>query len=368
MADKKNQKPKLVYKTREELYEKALSIMERNSFIIKEGFRAENYRNAANLFHMLDDYQDSKSLEATCLRLAEEADQKELEYQYELAESLRDSANSEKGYDKAVRQFEALGDYKDAAEQRKACEEQRTIRGKREARRKTATLAILVLLVLGMVWFFHSSTWNKLWLYITTGSTAGSTSTQSSTSSEESFPGIDDSYEVGDVITFGSYNWYVLEKEEGRVRLLINHAEKHEELRHRPYNDSDAEVTWETCSLREWLNGDFLTEGFTEEELSRILTTTTAAIDNETYDTDGGNDTEDQVSLLSPEDLTTYAEIISGIRMNIWILGPGNAQNTAQFMSARNTIMDYGYLVSTTDFYTCPVIWVQTEDADASLQ
>ncbi|MDO4647383.1 MAG: DUF6273 domain-containing protein [Eubacteriales bacterium] len=366
MADTKKQQPKPVYKTREELYDKALSMMERDSFIVKEGFRAENYRNAANIFRMLGDYQDSKELEAKCLKIAEDADQKELEYQYELAESLRDSANSEKGYDKAVRQFESLGDYKDAAAQKQTCEEQRTIYGKRNARRKTVTLSILVLLVIGMIWFFNSSTWNKLWLYITTGSTTGNADSQNS--AKDDHPGIDGSYEEGDVITFGNYNWYVLNKEDGRVRLLMNHAEKHEELRHRPYNDTDEDVTWETSSLREWLNGDFLTEGFQDEERSRILTLTTTALDNETYDTDGGNNTEDQVTILTPDDITTYSEIIDGISMNLWLLAPGNASNTAQFMSSRRTIMDYGYPVDTTDFYTCPVIWVQTEDADASLQ
>jgi len=60
--------------------------------------------------------------------------------------------------------------------------------------------------------------------------------------------------------------------------------------------------TWETSQLRGWLNHDFLSEAFTEKEQSAILSHQVANTDNPHYGTDGGNDTNDSVFLLSTED------------------------------------------------------------------
>lgn len=117
-----------------------------------------------------------------------------------------------------------------------------------------------------------------------------------------------------------------------------------------------ADVTWETCTLRKWLNEDFLESGFSEEERDRILEQEIHAVDNEKYNVSGGNDTRDKVFLLSPQDLTDHKDILSRIRMNCWLMSPGNRPDTAALMSARNTLLDYGYPVDGTDFYVCPVI------------
>ena len=162
----------------------------------------------------------------------------------------------------------------------------------------------------------------------------------------------------GKTVTFGKYSWLVLDKNEKQVRLLLFHAEKSADLRGRPYNDFQTDVTWETCTLRKWLNSEFLDNGFTEEEKSRILEKEVRHIDNVTYGVSGGNDTRDKVTLLRPEDLTRYSQVVSRIRMNIWLMAPGNSQDTASYMSSRNTYLDYGYPVSGTDFYVCPVIVV----------
>jgi len=38
----------------------------------------------------------------------------------------------------------------------------------------------------------------------------------------------------------------------------------------RPYNVQDTDVTWETCDLRKYLNGEFL-QKFTEEERGKMF-------------------------------------------------------------------------------------------------
>lgn len=70
-----------------------------------------------------------------------------------------------------------------------------------------------------------------------------------------------------------------------------------------PYNDEDADVTWETCTLRKWLNEDFFTAAFSEEEQDAVIEQTLVNADNEEFNTAGGNDTIDKVYLPSYSDM-----------------------------------------------------------------
>ncbi len=81
------------------------------------------------------------------------------------------------------------------------------------------------------------------------------------------------------------------------------------------YHDTEKDVTWETCTIRSWLNGygaeanqegkdysrdNFLDNAFTPAEQSAIWTTYVPNNnDNAHYPTEGGNDTWDKVYLLS---------------------------------------------------------------------
>ena len=74
----------------------------------------------------------------------------------------------------------------------------------------------------------------------------------------------------------------------------------------RPYHDSYDYVTWEECSLREWLNKDFLNAAFNAQEKLAVKTVTNktgiSPFANFTMSY-GGNDTEDRVFCLSWDDL-----------------------------------------------------------------
>lgn len=75
----------------------------------------------------------------------------------------------------------------------------------------------------------------------------------------------------------------------------------------KPYNTSYTSVTWETCSLRTWLNGTFINAAFTADEQQAVLTTN---VDNSNsqgcYSTNGGNNTQDKVFLLSYAEAWKY--------------------------------------------------------------
>ena len=122
------------------------------------------------------------------------------------------------------------------------------------------------------------------------------------------------SVEVGDVYTFGAYQqdnntsngkepikWLVLAKEDNKILLISEKA-----LDCQKYNDSCTDVTWETCSLRKWLNSTFLNAAFSTAEQKKIVRTTVSADKNPNYSTDPGNATTDKVFLLSINEVEQY--------------------------------------------------------------
>lgn len=115
----------------------------------------------------------------------------------------------------------------------------------------------------------------------------------------------------GDYIIFGHYEqdgdesngpepieWEIVSEENGKTLLLSRYI-----LDRQQYNTDLADVTWEICSLRTWLNNDFMNKAFNENEQNQILTVTNINSDNVYYGTEGGNDTEDKVFCLSLEEL-----------------------------------------------------------------
>ena len=120
--------------------------------------------------------------------------------------------------------------------------------------------------------------------------------------------------QIGDYITFGSYEqdnnfsndeedieWLVLDKDGDRMLVISKYG-----LDCQPYNTEEVDVTWETCTLRSWLNDEFINEAFTSTELSQIPTVTVTADANPYYDTNPGNNTQDKVFLLSIDEANEY--------------------------------------------------------------
>ncbi len=96
--------------------------------------------------------------------------------------------------------------------------------------------------------------------------------------------------------------WRVLEVAEDSILLLSEYG-----LVCKNYNDTYENVTWETSTLRAWLNGEFLDTAFTNKERYVIQDTLVKNEVNKNYNTSGGNDTVDQVFLLSYEEAQNNA-------------------------------------------------------------
>ena len=108
--------------------------------------------------------------------------------------------------------------------------------------------------------------------------------------------------------------WRVLSVEGDDAFLL---ADKNIDVQR--YNKNYTDVTWETCTMRSWLNGygaeknqpgedfrtnNFLDNAFSVAEQSAIKTTNVVNNDNPEYEIEGGNDTSDKVYLLSIDEVT----------------------------------------------------------------
>lgn len=120
--------------------------------------------------------------------------------------------------------------------------------------------------------------------------------------------------EVGSYIYFGEYEqdndastgkeaieWLVLDKQEDKMLVISRYG-----LDCKLYDIGYLDVTWETCSLRSWLNGVFYETAFIPEEKKVILASMVTADANPEYDTPAGNDTTDQVFLLSIDEANRY--------------------------------------------------------------
>lgn len=122
------------------------------------------------------------------------------------------------------------------------------------------------------------------------------------------------SAQVGDYAFFGSYEqdndasngkedieWLVLDRIDNKIMVISRYA-----LDCKRYNTEWTSVTWETCSLRQWLNKDFLNAAFSTEERAMIPTVTVSADKNPSYSTDPGKATQDKVFLLSITEANRY--------------------------------------------------------------
>ena len=126
-----------------------------------------------------------------------------------------------------------------------------------------------------------------------------------------------DYYEWGDdTVRYFRYEpikWRVLNVHGNDVLLVADKG-----LDDQEYNTADADVTWETCTMRSWLNGydssanssgrdytklNFINYAFTSSERSAIKTTEVVNEDNISYGTEGGNNTSDKIFLLSESEV-----------------------------------------------------------------
>lgn len=201
--------------------------------------------------------------------------------------------------------------------------------------------------------------------------------------------------DVGDIISFGSYEqdnntsngkedieWFVLAKENGQLLVTSLYA-----LDCQPYHAEKTNETWETCSLRKWLNETFLNDAFSREEQNRLVVTMVTADKNPSWLTPQGNDTNDRVFLFSSSEVTQYfasdnlrkcvptayamAQGANTNDSNCWwwlrTRGGGDPCQSAR-VSNGGSVDNRGVSVNTTNVAVRPVLWIQLEFDTSGLE
>jgi hypothetical protein len=101
---------------------------------------------------------------------------------------------------------------------------------------------------------------------------------------------------IGLAISFGGYNWRILDIQNGRALIITEDI-----IERRAYHDAYENITWAGCALRKYLNGEFY-EKFSVGEKSKIIQALNKNPKNPWYGSEGGADTEDKIFILSIEE------------------------------------------------------------------
>lgn len=134
-------------------------------------------------------------------------------------------------------------------------------------------------------------------------------------------------FAIGSYVYFGTYpqtaaandetpiEWQVLDRNGNKALLLSRYG-----LDAQPYHSDETDMTWADCSLRKWLNKSFIFSAFDNTERSAIMTTHVRNSYDQLYDgweTDGGNDTQDKLFLLSYAEANGYLGVTNAYETNL---------------------------------------------------
>ena len=316
----------------------------------------EKYTEAISVFKSLNDYKDSAAKITACETAMKDQ-------QYNNALSLMNAGK----YTEAITAFKTLNGYKDSAAKISVCET-----ALKEQQYNNAVLLMNTRKYVAAYKSFASLNGYK--------DSANKMAELMNLSPQVRIY----KTSVGGVVTFGAYEqdnntsngreaieWIVLDKKDGKALLISKYG-----LDCQPYNTSSTSVTWETCTLRSWLNTTFYTTAFNADQQSVIASTTLMNPDNPSYDTDGGNNTTDKVFLLSIDEAkkyfasnsarqctaTAYAKALGAYEDDgcslWWLRSPGGHSSSAAYVTFTGSVVgNYGSYVHNA-YAVRPALWV----------
>lgn len=203
-----------------------------------------------------------------------------------------------------------------------------------------------------------------------------------------------DGYQLGEIITFGTYEqnnnswdgpeeieWIVLDQKDGQILLISKYC-----IDSQLYNSTLEPVTWEYSSLRKWLNETFFDAAFTQEEQNRICTVENENPDLSATSADSGRTTTDRIFILSKEEATqlfrsysarqaapTAYAMAEGAYQNPnnrmgwwWLRTSGNSAKRVCYVTTGGDIGSDSRDVTRWDAGVRPVMWISTEVASGS--
>jgi hypothetical protein len=152
-----------------------------------------------------------------------------------------------------------------------------------------------------------------------------------------------------------------------------------------PYHRKGGRIIWAKCSLREYLNGEFLDE--LGDLKAAVIEKHHENVKNQWFKTPGGERKEDKVFLLSLKELVDYfgdsgrldsrqgqepyfsdqfnearvAYNTSGDKYWWWLRSPGSISYRAAIVSDDGTVRMDGYNVSNDSCGVRPALWLNLE-------
>lgn len=374
------------------------------------------YKEAAQLFESIDEYQDSAVLAQSCYEKAEVARKDSI-----LAEGkAKMTGEIIFNYGSAIKLFESISGWKDADEKVYDCQKKiEEIKAKAEIARKEAeriakrnkkiaiittpiVCAVIAFIIVLNTVIIPNNKYNDAVALMDAGKyTEAISAFEALEGYKDSANKIEEcniniygeevwnkvkSVNVGDTYRFGSYEqdnnksngqedieWLVLAKEGTKILVISKEA-----LDCKPYNTSYKGVTWETCTLRKWLNNDFINAAFSADERTMIPTVTVSADKNPDYSTNPGNATQDQVFLLSITEVNKYFSsdsarqckptdfaVANGAYVSsnngncwLWLRSPGYFQKYAAYVYYDGDVIEYGYGVYLVNIAVRPALWI----------
>ncbi len=160
---------------------------------------------------------------------------------------------------------------------------------------------------------------------------------------------------VGSYVNFGTYKqdnnsgnapesiqWLVLDIQDNKALVISKSA-----LSSQPYNSDSLPSTWETSTLRQWLNNDFVNYAFSDIEKSLIPTVTVNNDKNPNYPNQTSeNATQDKLFVLSINEATKYLNSTSRksspVAESWWLRTTGASPHRAAFVTSEGEINRIG--------------------------
>lgn len=154
---------------------------------------------------------------------------------------------------------------------------------------------------------------------------------------------------VGNTVTFGNYDWYVIAKTDTTATLLMKDVME-KKAYHSGGNGSG--ITWADCSLRTYLNNTFY-NSFSDTERAMIAETTCPVPTNPDYSTNAGNETKDKIYLLSIAEAQAIANnsalgasVLKSESSSVWWLrSPGDISGRAAAVGSDGSLITSGNYV-----------------------
>lgn len=361
------------------------------------------FKTAADTFATIPGFKDADTLAEQCLEKAEIC-RKDAVYSTAKSKMIGEKVAS---YEEAINVFRTISGWKDSDEQIYACQkkieeikakeeadrleverkaEERRIAAEKAAKKRKKAFAIGTPIVAACIAFV---------IVLTTVIIPTAKYNRAVEKYGKEWADTVKNASVGDTITFGAYEqdnntsngkeaieWTVLDKDGMSLLLISKQA-----LDCQQYNTSYTDVTWESCSLRKWMNGTFLNKAFNAEEQAQIQNTTVSADKNPEYNTNPGNATTDKVFLLSINEVekyfnsdearkcapTAYAKAQGAYTSDIyktasgaatcwwWIRSPGSTQYSAAHVYYDGSVNFSGYYVSYASDAVRPALWINLD-------